>query len=226
MRRLYDGHLDRPTRSAGYLRRWQAEGLYLAGLEPYYHALRPLRFLVDSSSVPFVGYVEKLIRAVGCQMIRRGAAGSCLAEQIRQDRAHFALLVEDDAERCLLVDEQARPVHPERFLVLVAASLAQVDQAHCGSVVLLETESSERTIQALRSLGYEVATSSACRAEMHQAMHRHGAVLGGGPSGRLWHRRDNLIVADALVSLTLLLRLLSQSDRPVSEVLDALGKDG
>jgi hypothetical protein len=52
---------------------------------------------------------------------------------------------------------------------------------------------------------------------MARSMAEHRARLGGGPSGRLWYGS----AADALQTLTHLLVLLSQSDRPLSQLLDA-----
>ena len=57
-------------------------------------------------------------------------------------------------------------------------------------------------------------------------MRQHDALLGGGPSGRLWHAVGRLPLADALRTLTLLLVLLSRDDSPLSEVLDAEAATG
>jgi len=54
-------------------------------------------------------------------------------------------------------------------------------------------------------------------------MRQHGAILGGGPSGRFWyagHAAAGLPLPDALMTLTLLLELLSRTDDPLSVVLD------
>ena len=45
-------------------------------------------------------------------------------------------------------------------------------------------------------------------------------VVGGGPSGRFWHTDAGFPLPDALTTLSLLLAILSRSDRPLSEVLD------
>lgn len=65
---------------------------------------------------------------------------------------------------------------------------------------------------------------------MAEAMGRSAALLGGGPCGRVWYPLpcegwcdpgEPCAVADALATLTLLLEVLSRSDRPLSGVLDA-----
>ena len=57
--------------------------------------------------------------------------------------------------------------------------------------------------------------SGARRAEMSAAMREHGALLGGGPSGRFWHGETGLPLPDALMTVTRLLMLLSRSDEPL-----------
>ncbi len=56
--------VDRPARRYGSLRRVQAEADYLASLSPYYHALRPLRMVLDARCPPVVQYLGKLTAQV------------------------------------------------------------------------------------------------------------------------------------------------------------------
>ena len=53
-------------------------------------------------------------------------------------------------------------------------------------------------------------------------MREHGAILGGGLSGRFWYtgHAAGLPLPDALMTVTLLLELLSRTDDPLSVVLD------
>ncbi|OHB72060.1 MAG: hypothetical protein A2V70_05605 [Planctomycetes bacterium RBG_13_63_9] len=60
------------------------------------------------------------------------------------------------------------------------------------------------------------------RSAMAGAMLGEEALVGGGTSGRLWHRRGRFGLPDGLMTLTLLLVILSQSDRPLSRVLDEM----
>jgi phosphomannomutase/phosphoglucomutase len=213
---------DRPTRKSGPLARFRAEPLYLAGLEAHFHALRPLRFLVDTTCGPLVGYLEKLLRQVACEMILRRTTAEQLTEQIRREHAHFALLVDDDGERCRLWDESGRLVASERLLLLLARHLLAIQPS--SPAVVLEETVPRPLAREIRALGVRVCFCAPRRAEVHQAVQEHHALLGGGPSGRFWYRdAENHASADALMTLTLLLGLLSQSDRPLSEVLDAAG---
>lgn len=217
LQRLYRRGVDRPTRSYGPLRRFQADVPYLAVLAGHYHALRPLRFVLDTSCAPLVGYLNRLTQPVACRIIRRRGSPDHLPEQIAADKAHFAVRIGDDGETCQLFDEQGRRVPAERLTVLMARHLLSRQPPR---TVVLEEGTAAAVAEAVRAAGGRVVFSDPHRAEMARTMREHVGLLGGGRSGRLWHNCDSLPLPDGLWTLSLLLVLLSQSDRPLSEVLD------
>ena len=94
--------------------------------------------------------------------------------------------------------------------------LAQID----GGTVVVEHGTSDKTRERLREVGGKVEPCGPRRAEVASAMRESSAVLGGGSDGRLWYSAAGVTTADALRTVTLLLEILSQSDRPLSGVLD------
>jgi phosphomannomutase len=86
--------------------------------------------------------------------------------------------------------------------------------------IVLEDSTSRDIISRMEQLGVHVVHSGVRRAEMAAAMREHGAMLGGGPSGRFWHANLGVPLPDALMTITRLLVLLSRSDEPFSAVLD------
>ena len=216
IRKHYHDGTDRPTRAFGPLRRFQADVPYLAGLAKHYHALRPLRLVLDTTCEPFLQYAEKLTEPVACEILPRRTASEQLARRL-VDKVHLGVRVYDDGEVCTVFDEQGNPVPAERLTVLLARhALAQQP----GGTVVLEEGTSAMAAEAIEAFGGRVLHSPTRRAEMEQLMREHQAVLGGGNSGRFWHVRDAFPLPDALMTLTSLLVILSQSDRPLSTVLD------
>ncbi len=214
---IYRAGVDRPTRTAGSMRRFQAEGPYLAGLAEYYHALRPLRVILHTSCESLCGYLDKLTAPLACRIVRSRTTVDGLPGQITDESAHFAMQIDDDGERCHAWDEQGRPVSGERLLLLTARSLLK---ERPGSAVVLEEGTPAAVARGIESAGGRVFFSGPLRREVAMAMREHGGFLGGGTAGRFWYDRDGLPLPDALMTLTLLLVLLSQSDRRFSEVLD------
>ncbi len=238
---LYQAGVDRPARNYGAICRIQADVPYLAAIQEHYHALRPLRVVVDSASKPLVEYLQKLTATVACQVIPCRVARRDLPEQVRADAAHFAVCVDGDGETCRVLDEQGQVVSAERLLLLLARRPLQsssyikprpVVAPHPGTTagrgfsagqspaIVLEEATPSATIDKIKELGGGVAIAGARRAEMAAAMSQRGAALGGGPSGRFWHRTAGVPLPDALMTVTRLLILLSRGDEPLSTVLD------
>jgi phosphomannomutase len=220
--------LNRPTRKFGSLGRFQVDEPYLAALRPLYHALRPLRFVLDAPCRPLAGYLQRLTATVACEPLPCPARDQ-LPEQVRRESAHFGVRLDADGETCQLWDEHGRPVDCESLLLLLAAESAArtgepVAPGEPGRVVVVEEATSASTVRRLRRQGHRVVACPALRAEIYDACRESRAILGGGPSGRFWHAWEEHVVADALVSLTLLLGRLSRSDRTLSQVLDAEGQ--
>jgi phosphomannomutase len=216
--------LHRPTRKFGSLGRFQADEPYLAALAPCYHALRPLRFVLDAPCRPLAGYVQRLTASVACQPLPCPARDQ-LPEQVRGESAHFGVRLDGDGETCQLWDERGQPVDGESLLLLLAAEAAAgtgrpVAPGEPGRVVVVEEATSASTVRHLSRQGHRVVACPALRAEMYDACRQSRATLGGGPGGRFWHALEDHATADALVSLTLLLARLSRSDRSLSHVLE------
>ncbi len=213
--------IDRPTRRFGGIRRFQAETPYLDRFRSHYHALRPLRFVLDCSCSPVEGYLGRLLANLACKATIVHAAGANLPEQVAEDEAHFGVYVDDDGERCRLVDEQGRAVATDRLLPLIA-SQSLADSTEPGHVFLASRDTAMPPSTVGPSLPYEVELlpNDPNRAAMAAAMRRCKATCGADPDGRLWYGLTNAPLPDALHTLTHLLVLLSRSDRPLSLVLD------
>ncbi len=216
LQQTYQAGVDRPTRTSGSLRRFQGQAPYLAGLSEHYHALRPLRLMLDTSCGPLAAYLEKLTEPVACRII---SCRTWLPEQVRTEKAHFAAIIHDDGETCRVLDEEGRGVAAEQVLLLLARELLRREPQ--GTIVL-EEGTAPAVAETVAAWGLQVVSSDPRRAAVQQAMHHHGAKLGGGPSGRFWFgfADGGPPLPDALMTLTRLLTILSQSDRRFSEVLD------
>ncbi len=222
IRRMGRIGVDRPTRRYGSLRRFDAGGRYLASFGDSYHALRPLRIGLDAACPPLVGYLGQLASRVACRILPCPTAPRPLTETFRREKAHFALRVDGDGECCQAVDESGREVPPEQLFLLVAREVLRAGEgAGKGGAVVLEEGWLEHTAEAVRTLGGRPVWSPPLRAEVDRQMREHRAILGGGSGGRIWYYEPGAYsAADALRTVTLLLQILSRSDRPFSQILD------
>ena len=223
IRDLCEQEAERPKRAYGGLSRVQIDPLYLAGLQPYYHALRPLRFVLDTGCRPLVDYFRRLATAVACQMLlcreagQGPAAGALhLGPRVVAEQAHFGVSIDGDGEACRFVDERGAGVTGEQTLLSIARHL--LDRLP-GAAIVVERGAAPAIVERLTEIGAKVVRSEPSRAAMDAAMRESGAIFGGGPSGRFWHGRGRPM-ADGLKTLSLVLTMLSLSDRPLSAVLE------
>ncbi len=61
--------VDRPTRRWGTSSRLSAETDYLASLQDYFHALRPLKWVLDTGSAVVEDYARRLGQSVACELV-------------------------------------------------------------------------------------------------------------------------------------------------------------
>ena len=213
--------IDRPSRQFGGIRRFQAETPYLDLFRAHYHALRPLRFVLDCSCPPVERCLGQLLAGLACEATIVHADGTNLPEQVVAGEAHFGIHVDDDGERCRLVDERGEWVAVNRLLALLTAQPLVGEEP--GAVLLAPDDSAAAaSVRGGPDRLSRVATlpGHPTRAAMANAMRQHGATYAADAEGRLWHRVSSVPTPDALHSLTHLLVLLSRSDRPLSVVLD------
>ena len=234
VRDLFAARPQRPKRGGGGQLRADVTEAYLAPLQTWFHALRPLRFVVDTSCEPWLASMNSLASGAACEVVpdlgsdaaetlpppvaeswlqrrlrslgRRVVAGGC----------HFGLWVDGAGESCRLVDERGHSVDGEKLCRLLAR---RVCQERSGAVVALEPAAHRDTRRALETLGASVVLSGETREATSRAIEESGAAFAAGPSGRFYFAGHSP-APDAMLATSLLLSILSQSDRPLSDVLD------
>jgi len=102
-----------PRRPFGAVERATFEDEYLALLRGFYHALRPLRFIVDCASAPLLDFLQRLTASVSIEILsNQGAAcrerveRAALGSRVVTAGAHFGAQIEDNGQRLSLFDEQ------------------------------------------------------------------------------------------------------------------------
>lgn len=230
----------RARRSGGDVGRCDAEANYLPTLAAVFHGLRPLVIVLDTACEPLLRYWQKLSRQTACRVIRPQAAHlanapdpsaqsegasaqrafteqriQSVARQVVLDGAHFGVWISGDAETCELVDERGEPVSPASVLLLLARFVARKGKR--GTIVIAANQASklERPLATADLPLFAVDNS---RQQISEQAERSAAILASDARGRYWYPGN--ATPDALATLCLLLALLSESDRPLSEVLD------
>jgi len=192
-------------------------------------APRPPRVVVDASNGAGSVAAPRLLAALGAEVtaIHATPDGSfprpseptpehltALSETVRRERADVGFALDMDADRLAVVSEAGVPLGEERTLLLAAR---QVLAATPGTVV-----TNLSTTHALDELaarfGCAVVRTPVGEAHVAGAMVRERAVIGGEGNGGVIDPRVNL-ARDSLVGMALVLHLLADLRRPISEVV-------
>ena len=215
LRAEYDADFDRPVRRSGQQKRYVVGERYAAGLQLLFHALRPLRVGLRTASRPLWRHLKKLAEPVACEFRCYGPD-----EEVKADSGlHFTMTIDGDGEVCQLQDERGNEVAGEAFWGLLARYWLR---ARPGATVVAENGTDPALISRIQAAGAKVHLSDASSEAMDDTIRNTGAGFAGGPSGRYWFHSD-YPSPDGLQTLATLLQILSQSDRPLSQVVaDAL----
>ena len=221
--------IDRPTRAFGTLRRFAAADVYLNELRAAYHALRPLRFVLDCTAGPVVAYLKELTRNVACQIISpvgnalRGVPygiGSSPSWNTTEDRnategvPYSRDTHSKDVQSGLGEQVLAAQAHFGMQIGDDGENCRVVDQ--CGRSVKTE----ELSALIAGSFAGPVMQGEELRQQTFLRMRESRATIAADPAGRLWYAAGHAPLPDALRTLTLLLVLLSRNDLAFSAVLD------
>jgi phosphomannomutase len=129
--------------------------------------------------------------------------------------ADIGLAFDGDADRVFLVDEKAQPVSGSLTTALVAATILG---KHPGETILYNLICSHVVPEVVLERGGTPIRTKVGHSIIKQVMADTGAIFGGEHSGHYYYR-DNFRADSGIITAMLVLELLSQSDQPLSELL-------
>ncbi|HEX5707737.1 MAG TPA: phosphoglucosamine mutase [Pyrinomonadaceae bacterium] len=204
----------------------------LDALGPVRSGARRLRVAVDSCNGAGSVVAPRLLEALGVEVFAihvtpdgtfpRGAEPvpenlRALSEAVRENVCDVGFAQDMDADRLAVVSERGEAVGEEYTLVLAARYVLGREP---GPVVAnLSTTSALDAVA--REFSCPVYRSKIGEANVTEEMTRRGAVVGGEGNGGVIYPRINF-ARDSLVGMALVLHLLAETGRTVSELLSEL----
>jgi phosphomannomutase len=141
-----------------------------------------------------------------------------VARELRERNADLGLWIDGQGAACRLVDEQGRIVDRGQLCAMLASYVCRQRPA---PTLVVGQPASRALMQTLNRLGARVVRGGSTRQSMSETLRSSAADFGASGEGEFWYPHQ-AIAPDALLTLSLLLTCLSESDRPLSEVLDAV----
>lgn len=138
-----------------------------------------------------------------------------LQAAVRRTGADLGAAFDGDGDRVMFVDERGELVPGDQVTALLAAELLQKAP---GSTIIYDLRSSWAVPEEIRRLGGTPLESRVGHSFIKQSMRRTDAVFAGELSGHFYFR-DAFFTDNAELAMLHVLRVLSQSGRPLSELM-------
>src|SRR5215218_275637 len=202
----------------------------LEALGPLPQSQKKLRVVLDSCNGAGSLVGPKLLEALGAEVIPINVTpdGSFprpaepipenlgdLCAAVKEHKADIGFAQDMDADRLAIVSEQGEAIGEDYTLVLAALYVLKRES---GAVVAnLSTTSALDDVA--KQFGCPIFRTKIGEVNVTDGMRQHNAVIGGEGNGGVIYPRINF-ARDSLVGMALVLHLLAESGRSVSQLLD------
>lgn len=209
-------------------------------IEPYRRTIldsiklsRPLDVVVDAGSGTAGPLACGLIKELGCRVrelyctpdgnypghFPDPTIPENLAEAIRtvrEEGADLAVAYDGDADRLGVVDDKGRIIWGDQLMIIFSRDILSRKP---NASIVFEVKCSKTLEDDIILHGGKPIIWKAGHSLIKQKMKDEGSLLGGEMSGHLFFAEDYFGYDDALYASFLLLKILSRSDKPLSEML-------
>ena len=166
----------------------------------------PLYFELDGT---FPNHEANPLEAENVEELRR---------VVLREGCHLGVAFDGDADRMFLIDEGGQFISGDMITAIVAGKMLERDP---GAAVVYNLICSRAVPETIARLGGRPIRSRVGHSYIKATMRAEDAVFGGEHSGHFYFR-DNWYADSGMLALLTVLELLSEADRPLSELLRPL----
>ncbi|GIW74552.1 MAG: putative phosphomannomutase [Phycisphaerales bacterium] len=141
-------------------------------------------------------------------------------EAVIEHRADVGFCFDGDADRCMVVDEEAQIVGCDHLTAVLAVDALQRSP---GSAVVYDLRSSKAVEEEVRKAGGQPVRSRVGHVFMKAAMAEHQAVLGGELSGHFYFQ-DNFNADSGAIAMATVLGLLGRSKKSLGQMIKPVAR--
>ncbi len=201
----------------------------------YMNSVRPLKLAIDGSNGMAGPWVPKIFDGVPnleLECINMETNGEFnhdpnplvdanldqVRELVRKTDADMGVCFDGDADRCMLVDENADIV---RCDILTALLSRYFLRKYPSATIVYDLRSSRVVAEEIEQAGGTPCRQRVGHAFMKKEMKDRDAVFGGELSGHFYFK-DNYYCDSGMLALVHVLNVLTESGQPLSELIDPL----
>ncbi len=137
-----------------------------------------------------------------------------LQRAILDSGAEVGLAFDGDADRMVLVDDQAQPVSGSITTAMLAKAILE---KHPGETIVYNLICSKAVPEVIREMGGTPVRSRVGHSFIKQVMAETGAIFGGEHSAHFYFR-DNFRADSGVIAGLMMLEQLSRANKPLSEL--------
>ncbi|MDH4222556.1 MAG: phosphomannomutase/phosphoglucomutase [candidate division Zixibacteria bacterium] len=141
-----------------------------------------------------------------------------LKDRISEEKADLGAAFDGDADRVFLVDEKSSPLGGDIITALVAKNLLKKEK---GATILYNVPCSRILPEIIRQNGGKGIRTPVGHALIKPLMKKYNAVFGGEHSGHFYFRK-NFYADSGLIALLVCLELLSEENKPLSQLVKSI----
>jgi phosphomannomutase/phosphoglucomutase len=139
-----------------------------------------------------------------------------LIDVVRRERCDLGIGFDGDGDRIGVVDDRGEIVWGDLLMILY---WREILPRHPGAAVIVEVKCSQALVEAVRKMGGRPFFYRTGHSLIKAKMREIGAVFTGEMSGHMFFADEYYRYDDAVYAAGRLLRILSQTDTPLSELL-------
>ena len=143
-----------------------------------------------------------------------------LQEKMREVKPDLGVCFDGDADRCVFLDENARPIGCDIITALLAKDFLRQPR-NKGATIVYDLRSSHVVADEVTALGGVPRRERVGHAYMKKTLAETGAVFGGELSGHFYFR-DNFFADSGAIAFARVLSVLAASKGPLSTLITPL----
>ena len=143
-----------------------------------------------------------------------------LREEVRKVGADFGVCFDGDADRCVLVDENANIVRCDMITALLARWFLK---RHPGTTIVYDLRSSRTLPEEIKKYGGTPRRQRVGHSFMKKALAESDGAFGGELSGHFYFK-DNFYCDSGMLALAHVLNVLTEAEKPLGELVGPLMK--
>jgi phosphomannomutase len=143
-----------------------------------------------------------------------------LKRTLKKRKCHFGICFDGDADRMQVIDEKGQTIGCDLLTALMAGYFLKKAP---GSTIVYDLRSSRIVVEQTLENGGTPRRERVGHAFMKKALRDSHAVFGGELSGHFYYK-DNYYADSAMITFAHLLNIASESDKPMSELIQPLRK--